>query len=249
MIPDWLDGELVGALVEGLLVTIAIVLITTVASMILGLASAIGQRSRRRLVPAIARLWVTVFRNVPALILVIFFAFAIPNLVGSTTRRAIFFDNAIIDAVSSITGLALPFYALAACVALTCNTSGHLAEIMRSGLDAVPAERIAAARSLGATARGAYFGVTIPDGLRISWPAISNRLIHNLKNTSLVSFVAVPDLFNAAQGAINKTFQATELLILVAIVYLALSTALDFGLRRIERALWRGRPIDRLVDV
>ena len=134
-------------------------------------------------------------------------------------------------------------------LALTLNTGAHLAEILRAGMDAVPPQRVEAARSLGATARAAYFSVTIPDGLRIAFPGVTNRLIHNLKNTALVSFVAVPDAYQQIQAAISETFEATELLIFAALLYLALATVLEFGLNRVEAALWRGRPVDRRADV
>ena len=59
----------------------------------------------------------------------------------------------------------------------------------------------------------------------------------------------MPDAFQEIQGAITKTFEATELLVFAAVLYLALATVLEFGLRRVEAALWRGRPIDRTLDV
>ena len=74
-----------------------------------------------------------------------------------------------------------------------------------------------------------------------SWPAITTRLVHNLKNTALVSFVAVPDLFSAMQGAISESFRATELLTLTAIVYLGLTLGFSAILGRVDVALHRGR--------
>lgn len=247
--PDWLTAELRGEIATGVAVTIALTLLTSITSFVVGLAAAIGRRSRRVWAQRVAGTFVEIFRNVPALILLIFFAFAVPNLFPTELRRTLFFDNWFVDAIGTITTLPLPYYAIAAVAALTANTGAHLAEVLRAGLDTVPQERIDAARSLGASARAAYFTVTIPDGVRVAFPGVVNRLVHNLKNTALVGFVAVPDAFQEIQGAITKTFQATGLLVFAAILYLALATLLEFGLRRIEAALWRGRPIDRTVDV
>lgn len=251
IIPDWLTADLARQLFGGAAVTVALVVITSVTSFVVGLLAAIGRRSRRRHLgfPQIASTFVEIFRNVPALILIIFFAFAVPNLFSASLRRTLFFANPVMEAVETVTGLPLPYYALAAVVALTCNTGAHLAEVLRAGMDAVPASRIESARSLGATARQAYFSVTIPDGIRLSFGGIANRLTHNLKNTALASFVAVPELFSEVQGAITKTFQASGLLVAAAVMYLVLSGALEFGLARVERSLWRGRPIDRRTDV
>ncbi len=233
----------------GVVLTILLTVITSVTSFVVGLAAAIGRRSRRAWARRTAATFVEIFRNVPALILLIFFAFAVPNLFPAGVRKTLFFDNWVVDTVSTITTLPLPYYAFAAVVALTANTGAHLAEILRAGLDAVPQQRIDVARSLGATARSAYFTVTIPDGVRIAFPGVINRLVHNLKNTALVSFVAVPDAFQKIQGTITKTFEATDLLVFAAVLYLTLATVLEFGLRRIELALWRGRTIDRRLDV
>ncbi len=247
--PDWLTPELTGEIARGVVVTVALTLITTVSSFCVGLVAALGRRSGRRWTARAAGTFVEIFRNVPALILLIFLAFAVPNIVPQSSRPKVFFRNAFWDFLGDLTTLPLPYYAVAAIVALSCNTGAHLAEVLRSGFDAVPQSRIDAARSLGASVRAASLSVMVPDGLRIAFPGVINRLIHNLKNTALVGFVAVPDAFQEIQGAITKTFQASQLLIAAALLYLVLATVFEFVLGRIEAALWRGRPIDRTIDV
>ena len=247
--PAWLTPELTSDIARGIVVTIVLTVLTTISSFVVGLLAAIGRRSRRRWATRVAGTFVEIFRNVPTLILLIFLAFAVPNLLPIDIRRTVFFRNPFWDFVGDLTTLPLPYYAVAAILALTANTGAHLAEVLRAGMDAVPQSRIDAARSLGASARAAYFTVTIPDGVRIAFPGVINRLVHNLKNTALVGFVTVPDAFQEIQAAITRTFQATQLLITAAVLYLVLATLLEFVLRRIEAALWRGRPIDRTVDV
>ena len=247
--PEWLTPELTSDILRGAVVTIVLTVLTTVSSFIVGLLAAIGRRSRRRWAARIAGTFVEIFRNVPALILLIFFAFAVPNLFPSDLRRTLFFRNGFWDFFGDLTSLPLPYYAVAAAAALTLNTGAHLGEVLRSGLDAVPQSRVDAARSLGASARSAYLTVTIPDGLRIAFPGVINRMVHNLKNTALVGLVTVPDAFQEIQAAITRTFRATGLLITAAVLYLILATVLEFILRRVEVALWRGRPIDRTLDV
>lgn len=118
-----------------------------------------------------------------------------------------------------------------------------------SGIDTIPSQRIEAARSLGAPRRTLYRTVIVPDALRTSFPGVTNRLVHNLKNTALVGFVAVPDLFQELQATITRTFQATQTLILAAVLYLILAAVLEFVLGRFEKSIRRGRPQDRLIDV
>jgi len=189
----------------------------------------------------VAGAFVETFRNIPALILIIFFAFAVPNIFSADMRRQLFFDNGVVDAVSEITGLSIPYYAVAAAFALTLNTSAHLGEIFRSGFASVSVSQVAAARSLGASHRSALRDVVVPAGVRVSFPVVTNRLVHNMKNTSLASFVAVPELFGVIQGAITRTFEATELLLLAAAMYLVLSSLMTAGLNLVGRYLW-GKP-------
>lgn len=247
--PDWLTADLRGQLIDGAVITVAITIATSILSLLVGTTAAVARRSPRTITRRIAATFVEVFRNVPALIWVIAFAFAVPNLVPVERRKGVFFDNGFVDAVGDIFGLPLPYYALAATMALTFNTGAHLAEVLRSGMAAIPAERIEAARTLGASRWTATRTTVIPDGFRLSFPAVSNRLVHNLKNTALVSFVAVPDLFGAIQGLITKTFRASELLVIAAIGYLLLSSVLTFALQRVEAWLWRGRAIRRELGV
>ena len=91
--------------------------------------------------------------------------------------------------------------------------------------------------------------MVVPDAVRISFPGITNRLVHNLKNTALVGLVAVPDLFQELQATITRTFQATRTLLLAAVLYLVLAALLELALGRIEKSIWRGRPISRGTDV
>lgn len=234
---DWLTPELQADVVDGLIITVGLTIVTSVTSLVLGYWAALARSSDRPLRRRVAKIFVEIFRNVPALILVLFFAFAVPNIVGIDTRRTIFFDNPVVDALGAVTGVPIPYYLAAAVLALTLNTGAHLAEVIRSGFNSVPVSRVDAARSLGASQLDAMRAVVAPIGFRIAFPAVSNRLIHNLKNTSLASFVAVPEFFQVVQGEITRTFQATTLLLFAAFMYLVLSTIMTFGLRLVQRRL------------
>ncbi len=236
---DFLTPDLRESLLEGLAITIGLVIVTSLTSLALGFWAGIARSSDRRVRRKVAGIYIEIFRNVPALILVIFFAFAIPNIVPINPRRTIFFNNPVVDLLGDLTGVPIPYYLFAAALALTLNTGAHLAEIFRSGFNSVPVSRVDAARSLGASQIDALRAVVAPIGIRIAFPAVSNRLIHNLKNTSLASFVAVPELFQVIQGEITRTFQATSLLLLAAVMYLVLSTVMTAGLKLIERRLGR----------
>ncbi|MGH1492907.1 MAG: amino acid ABC transporter permease [Acidimicrobiales bacterium] len=238
---DWLTAQTLGDLWSGLLVTVLLTAVTSVTSVAVGVAVGgtrmlAGKRTR-----ALSVGFIEVFRNVPALIQVIFWAFAVPNLFPTELRPKLFFDNPVMDGLSAVTGLPLPYYAIAACLGLTLNTGAHIAEIFRGGVRAIPVRQFEAARLLGAGPWSLFRTVIAPSAIRTSFPALSTRLIHNMKNTALASFVAVPELFSEIQGSITKTFRATEYLLLACVMYLVLSALMTVGLAMVDRRLQRWR--------
>ena len=235
MIPNWLTPDLLNLLLQGLLLTVVLTAVTAALALILGVAAGTMRISGNRFAGALAVLHVETHRNLPALVLMIIWAFALPNLFPAELRRSIFFDNAFLNWLSSWSGLSLPYYTLAAGVALILNTSAYLAELFRAGVGAIPQQHVDAARTLGASRLKLFWTVLLPQGLRTSFPAISTRLIHHLKNTALAAFVATPEFFHSAQTAITRTFLALEFLMLAAVVYLLLAFAFSALLRWVEK--------------
>ncbi len=238
---DWLTPEIVDLLVKGLTLTIVLTIITSVTSFIVGVTVGTLRLSANRLLRRAAVVFVEVFRNIPALILIIFWAFAFPSLFPESIRAWIFFDNPFMVWLQGVTGLALPYYALAVCLSLTLNTGAHLAELFRAGVGTLPRDRIESARLLGAGGALLFVTMLLPGGVRASFPAMTTRLIHNMKNTALASFVAVPELFQAVQASVTRSFRAIELLTLAALAYLVLATLMAVLLRRVDVWLHRGR--------
>jgi polar amino acid transport system permease protein len=234
---DWLSPELGRLLARGLLYTIALTLITTVLSLFVGIFVGSLRVSGRPLLSRAAGVYVEIFRNIPALVLIIFFAFAVPNLFAVEYRQPLFFDNVLMNWAEGVSGLSLPYYMLAVITALTLNTSAYLAELFRAGVGTIPRQIVDAARSLGATRTAVYKQILLPQGIRAAFPAIATRLIHNMKNTALASIVAVPEFFHATQTAITRTFFALQFLLLAALIYLLLSASFAALLRQVERRL------------
>ena len=247
MIFDWLSVETAQLLLQGLWLTIALTAITSLLSLAVGVGVGTLRFSQRRGVRRMATAFIEIHRNIPALVFIIFWAFALPNLLPEESRRTIFFDNWLVGGLGELTGLAIPYYLLAAVLALTSNTGAYLAELFRAGVGTIPQEHVDAARSLGASKRAVFGVIILPQGLRAAFPAISTRLIHNMKNTALVAFVATPEFFHSTQTAISRSFRAAQLLFLAAAVYLALSLAFASLLRWIEGRMER-RPTGKRVS-
>jgi polar amino acid transport system permease protein len=235
----WLTPDILELLARGLAITLLLTAVTSITSLLAGVLIGAMRLSARPVFSRMASIYIDLFRNIPALVLIIFFAFALPNLFPQDMRRQLFFDNIFVQWGQNLTGLSLPYYLLAAIVALTLNSSAYLAELFRAGVGTIPREYVDAARSLGASPTAVFSQILLPQGFRAAFPAISTRLIHNMKNTALVAFVAVPDFFHATQTAITQTFRATDFLLLAAVMYLLLSITFAAILGQVEQRLDR----------
>lgn len=239
---DFLTPEISQIVVRGILITLLLTAVTSLSSLALGMWIGMVRISGSAIISRAAAVYVDVFRNIPALVLIIFLAFAVPNAFPAAMRQSLFFNNVLVRWAEGVSGLSLPYYALAAAAALTLNTSAYLAELFRAGVGTLPNQYVDAASTLGASKRLVWWQILIPQGFAAAYPAITTRLIHNMKNTALVSFVAVPDFFHSMQAAINRTFLALEFLILAAVFYLLLSISMNWLLVRLGEGLKSGPP-------
>lgn len=235
----WLTEEIFNLFIRGVSLTLFLTLITSLLSLGLGVLTGLFRLSGHRFLRGLAAAHVEAHRNVPALVLLVFWAFAFPNVFPLELRRQIFFDNMIVNSVSRAVGLSVPYYTLAAALALTLNTSAYLAELFRAGVGTIARENLDAARTLGASQWELTKRIVVPQGLRAAFPAVSTRLIHNMKNTALAALVSTPEFFHNIQTAISRSFRAVEFLLLAAVVYLVLSGSFAALLRGIENSLNR----------
>ncbi len=240
--PTWFDAKLIDIFVNGLWLTLLLTVVTSLLSLLVGVGAGMLRLSERRWLRLLGAIHVEIHRNVPALVLIIFWAFAIPNLFPVDARQQIFFDNDAINWLSKLTGIPLVYYALAVVIALTLNTSAYIAELFRAGVGTIERETIEEAQTLGASQRVTFFQFLLPLGLRAAFPAIATRLIHNMKNTSLAAFVSVPELFQSMQTGISLTFHATELLLVTAVIYLLLALCMSVLFKWIEQLLVQKQP-------
>ena len=130
-------------------------------------------------------------------------------------------------------GLALsPFQVAIACLAI--QEAAYLAEIYRSGIEAVAHEQTEAALSLGLTPLQAFKDVVLPQALRVVTPAIGNDFIGMLKGSALVSILGVYELMRAAQARGNFFFRPFEFLTAAAVIYIVIALSLGALVSRLE---------------
>lgn len=197
-------------LLSGLLVTIEVAILSVTIALALGVVIGFARASRKAGLSVPASLYIEAMRNSPSLVKMYFIFFGLPTL-----------------------GL-FPGPFIAGVIALSLHNAAYVAEIFRGGLLSVQPAQLDAARSLGMGLRLTFTTVLFPQAFRNSLPALSNNWVEIVKDTSLTSAVAVPELFYMTTKLVSQTQRGFEFLAVTAIIYLALCTVLSGALRVVE---------------
>lgn len=196
---------------DGIGVSILVTLVTYAVSLVLGLIGGLGRLSRNRVVFGFFTLYVEMIRGIPLLVQLIWWYYAFPIIlqqIGLDISKLIPRD---IFAVSmAVLGLAVCYGA-------------YMSEIFRAGIQSIPKGQMEAARSLGMTHFQAMRYVVLPQAIRIILPPLGNEFIALLKDSSLVSAVAVADLTRRGREFMAMSFLPLQTWIMVALLYLVMT--------------------------
>ncbi|WP_276804529.1 amino acid ABC transporter permease [Lactobacillus hominis] len=198
------------SLFSGATLTIEIFVWTTVVSLPLGLLVAFGLLSNIRLLKAILKFYVWVIRGTPLLLQLIFIFYGLPTI-----------------------GIVFPRYE-SALIAFIINYAAYFAEIFRGGLQAIPKGQIEAANVLGLSHWQTVYKIIRPQVFKIVLPSIGNELINLVKDSSLVYVIGLGDLLRAGNVATARDVSLVPL-VLVGVVYLAMTAILTYILRKVEK--------------
>ena len=209
----WADS--LPTLLRGLWVSLQVTGASLVLGIPLGLLLALSVQSRRRAVSVSALLVVEVGRGAPLLVLLQFVYFGLPT-----------------------TGLTLTAFA-SATVAFAWCTGAYTSEIIRAGLEAVPHGQKEAAEALGFIRSDALRYVILPQGLRVSIPALLGFSILMLQASSLCFAIALPELLSKAYQIGSSTFRYMPLLVLAAALYAAICIPATLVVGVLERRMGR----------
>jgi len=203
-------------IVWGLWVTILYTVVTILAGMVIGLTVGLLRLSRNRLLTLPLVAYIEVFRCTPLLVQIIWFYYALPVVVG-------------ID----IPGV------VAAGMVLSLYTGAFYAEIVRGGVESIEKGQWDAAQAVGLKHLQALRLVILPQAFRRMIPPFMNQSIIQLKNTSLVSTIAVADLLYQGQMITAATYRPLEVYTMVAVLYFIVLFPLTLGAQAIEQRLAR----------
>ena len=204
-------------LVNGLKVTILVTLFALLVGVIIGFTVAIirslhDKTGKFKILNAICKVYLTIIRGTPSMIQVLFMYLVV-------------FGAASLNSIG-IGGLAFGI-----------NSGAYVAEIVRSGIMAIPEGQTEAGRSLGLSYGQTMRLIIMPQAFKNVLPALVNEMIVLIKETAIIGYIGEQDLTKAAMVIQSRTFEAFIPLITAAVIYLALVMLLTFFMNKLERRL------------
>jgi polar amino acid transport system permease protein len=198
---------------DGLRVTLAVTLTSFFFVLWLGLISGLGRLSKNPIISGIASVYVEIVRGIPLLVQLLFWYFALPSIIQQI--------GATYNIQSMKEYLANPIWM--AIFGLTFCYGAYMSEIYRAGIQSIQKGQMEAARSLGMTHFQAMRYVVIPQAIRVILPPVGNEFISMLKDSSLVSVVAVADMTRRGREFMAANFIPIQTWVMIALLYLVLT--------------------------
>jgi len=203
-------------ILAGLGVTIAYTIGTIIFGLVIGLVTGLLRLSRNPMITAPLVAYVEIFRCTPLLVQIVWFYYALPVVLG-------------IDIPAHV----------AAVLVLSLYTGAFYAEIIRGGVNSIERGQWDAARAIGMRRRQVMRHVILPQAVKRMIPPFMNQSIIQLKNTSLVSTIAVADLLYQGTIITAATYRPLEVYTMIAIIYFLVLFPLTLAAQQVERRLAR----------
>ena len=187
---------------DGILRTFEVTILSIIFAFFLGLITGLGRISRVKIINRIATVYVEVIRGIPLLVQLFYIYYALGRFLH------------IPDIASAVIAMAVCYGA-------------YLGEIFRAGIQSIPKGQMEAALALGMSRSQALRKIILPQTIRVILPPVGNEFIALLKDSSLVSILAVSDLLRRGREFASKTFNYFETYTMVALVYLVITLFLS----------------------
>ncbi len=198
-------------LIEGIKITLFISVISSVIAFLIGLVIVFMRTMGGKLLRALGTAYVEFVRNTPLLIQIYFIYKALPVL------------SVYLNPIAC--GI----------IALSTYTGAYISEVLRSGVNSVTSEQYQAARGLGLSKIDAFRLVIFPQAIRVVIPPLCSQFINLVKNSSLVSFISVTDLFYVIYKGAVDDFRFFEFFITGALIYMVLTGFIAIVSHMLER--------------
>ena len=211
--PVWTDWH---SLLEGALVTVEVTSMALTLGCLIGLLVGIGRLNpKRRVVYSVCTLYVTFIRGTPLLVQLFIWFFGLPQF-----------------------GLLLPAM-VCGVLGLGIYSGAYVSEIVRGAIQSIHHGQREAALALGLTPLMSMFKVILPQAIVRMIPPLGNEFIALIKNSALVSLLTIHDLMHEGQKIISVSYRSLEVYLVVALIYLVLTSGVAARLAAYERKLQR----------
>ena len=201
-------------LISGLGFTVSVSIISIFFATILGLLISIIGLNKLKFVRYINITFIEIIRSVPVLVMILWIYYGLPVLVG-------------INFTAFTAGI----------IALSICDSPFLAEIFRSGFEAVPKGQNEAGTSLGMRFYERFRLIILPQAVKIILPALGNQFVYMLKMSSLVSIIGLNELTRKANELVVSQYRPLEIYTFLVLEYLVLILVISYLVRRMEKKL------------
>ncbi|BCM86460.1 ABC transporter permease [Methylobacterium indicum] len=205
-----------GLIAIGALYTIGFTIVTAIAGFVVGGLIAVARLANARVVTIPLLAFIEIFRCTPVLVQLVWIYYALPIVIGVELKPA-----------------------TAAFIALTLYGASFFAEIIRGGIASIDTGQWDAGRALGMRRAALMRRVVLPQALKRMIPPLVNQVVLQLKNTSLLSVLAVPDLLYQGQLITSATYKPLEVYTMIAIIYFIILFPLTTLAHGLERRLAR----------
>jgi len=227
----------------GLRITIQTSITAYIIAIIIGLFTGLGRLSNNVIINNLARFYVELIRGIPMLVLIFFIALvgvpAVVEILNKAGEWALTNGLTVIGEFLSIfNNQSIPMNTRAI-VALSVTYGAFLAEIFRAGIQSIGKGQTEAARSLGMSISQSMRHVILPQAIRNVLPALGNDFVAMVKDSSLVSVLAVRDITQVARLYAGSTFRFREAYVTLSVMYLTLTVMLSLVIQAVERRMRR----------
>ena len=202
----------VGPLLKGLWVTIWLSFFSGILGIVLGLIAGLCRVSKNYTLRGLSITYIELIRGTPLLVQIFIFYF---------------FIGTVLDLERAVAGIG----------ALGLFAGAYVAEIIRAGIQSIPKGQTEAARSLGMNTFQTMFYIILPQAFKRTLPPLAGQFISLVKDSSLVSVIAITDLTKSGREVITSTFATFEIWFVVAALYLVITSVMSQCVQYIERRL------------
>lgn len=206
---------------KGAILTLELTAGAVAIGVVIGLFMALARLSKLKIARIFAIAYIDFFRGTPLLVQVFLVYYLIPKLLQWQTMP----DN---------------YQYIAGITAMGLNSGAYIAEIFRAGIQSIDRGQSEAARSLGMSQAQAMRYVILPQAFKRVIPPLGNEFIALLKDSSLLSIIAIEELFYSGKIIAGRTFQPIPMYIAVAFYYLVMTQLISQWVAYMERRLAKG---------